>query len=180
MITDTWGKEAITSDSDDMDIDDNEDEETTVISKEKLAKTIQKARSLVNVLQRSQILMMSINNEKKINNVKCQLISDCITRWNSAYLSLKNLLDHEPILLALFENKRKLLITSKQKEKLGLLELTKDDYLILKDVLKAFEPFYDATDYLSGVQYPTIGLCLFTIRNLKDFLEKKKMVIQIF
>jgi hypothetical protein len=36
-------------------------------------------------------------------------------------------LEHKQIVLNLFENKRKLPITSKQKEKLNVLELSSDD-----------------------------------------------------
>jgi hypothetical protein len=159
----------------DVDGDNGEDDndEDITITKEKLAKTIQKGRSLIKTIRRSQILTGFINNEKPMFNVTRRLIIDCMSRWNSTYLALESLLEHKPILANLFENKRKLPITSKQKEKLGLLELSSDDWTIFKNLMDILYPFYEATMLLSGSKYPTIGLCLFAIRNIKDFFEKE-------
>ena len=118
--------------------------------------------------------MMFVNNEKKLFGVKRRLIADCINRWNSTYLALNSLLKHKTILLHLFENKAKLSLTSKQKEMLGLLELSSDDYAIFTNLMDTFDLFYQATDLLSGSKYPTIGLCLYAIRNLKEFFEKEE------
>jgi len=60
-------------------------------------------------------------------------------------------LEHKPIVLNLFENKRKLQITSKQKEKLNVLELSSDDWLIFVNLMETFEPFYQAPNLLSGL-----------------------------
>ncbi|CAF3403614.1 unnamed protein product [Rotaria sp. Silwood2] len=107
-------------------------------------------------------------------DVKRRLVVDCITRWNSTYLAFSSLLKHKPVLINLFENKRKLPLATKQKEKLGLLELSSDDYTILKNLIDIFEPFYQTTNLLSGYKYPTIGLCLYAIRNLKEYFEKEE------
>jgi hypothetical protein len=152
--------------------DGNEVEQGDQITKEQLAKTIQKGRSLIKTIRRSQILMMFINNEKKITKVQRRLIVDCMSRWNSTYLSLRSILSHKPIIINLFENKGKLSITFKQREKLNSLELSSDDWMVFTDLMNLFEPFYHATYMLSGSKYPTIGQCLFCIRKIKDFLER--------
>ncbi|CAF4423736.1 unnamed protein product [Rotaria sp. Silwood2] len=174
LITDTWSNDIITGDVDNMNIDEVDNEEHIAITKNKLAETIQKGRSLIKVIRRSQILMKFINTEKKMFDVKRRLVVDCITRWNSTYLAFSSLLKHKPVLIYLFENKRKLPLTTKQKEKLGLLELSSDDYTILKNLIDIFEPFYQTTNLLSGYKYPTIGLCLYAIRNLKEYFEKEE------
>ncbi|CAF3290741.1 unnamed protein product, partial [Rotaria sp. Silwood2] len=92
-------------------------------------------------------------------------------RWNSTYLALKALTDNKKFLLNLFENKGKLPIASKQKEKLTSLEISSDDWMIIMNLMDIFEPFYEATNLLSGSKYPTIGLSLYAIRNIKDFFE---------
>jgi hypothetical protein len=65
-------------------------------------------------------------------------------------------------------------IPSKQKEKLTTLELSSDDWMILKSLSDAFEPFFHATNLLSGSKYPTIGFCLYIIHNIKEFLETEE------
>lgn len=171
LINDTWGDGVRTGDSDRMDVDQNDTADDYTITKQKLAEIIQKGRSLIKTIRRSQILTMYVNDGRKTFRVNRRLINDCITRWNSTYLSFKSLLEHKPILLNLFENKRKLPISSKQKEKLYGLELSSDDWILLTYLLEIFEPFYQATNLLSGSRYPTIGLSLYAIRQLKEFVE---------
>ncbi|CAF2955450.1 unnamed protein product [Rotaria sp. Silwood2] len=65
LITDTWSNDIITGDVDNMNIDEVDNEEHIAITKNKLAETIQKGRSLIKVIRRSQILMKCINTEKK-------------------------------------------------------------------------------------------------------------------
>lgn len=177
MITDSWGKDVMVGDGGNggvgnvLDDDDNDDD---AITKEKLAETIQKGRSLLKTIRQSQILTSFVNDDRKnYDNIKRRLVIDCITRWNSTYLSLKSLVDHKPVLLNLFENKGKLPITKKQKDKLFGLELSRDDWHLLTFLLEMFEAFYEATCQLSGSKYPTIGLALFMIRSLKEFFEKE-------
>ncbi len=174
MITDAWNEGVITGDTEEMDLDQNDDnDDEATITKQILAETIQKGRSLIKTIRRSQILTMHINDEKEKSkrNRHRRLIIDCMSRWNSTYLSLKSLVDHKPMLMNLFENKRKLPLSSKQKEKFYGLELSSDDWLLLNYLLEIFEPFYQATHLLSGSKYPTIGLSLYAIRNLKEYFE---------
>ncbi|CAF1502782.1 unnamed protein product [Adineta steineri] len=171
LILDSWDDEVITGDDYNRNDDNDDNDQNIAISQIQLAKTIQKGRSLIKLIKRSQIIMMYINNEKKLSKVQRRLTTDCMSRWNSTFLSLQRLLEHKPILNSLFENKGKLPLTNKQKEKLGLSELSSDDYMIFTDLLKIFEPFDDATKLLSASKYPTIGLCLYVTRFMKDFLE---------
>ena len=165
----------VTGDNERMDVDeDYPDDDDTTITQQKLGETIQKSRSLIKTIRRSQILTTFIDDEKKPFDIKKRLINDCISRWNSTYSSLKSLLEHKPVLLKLFENKRKLPISPKQKEKLFGLELSSDDWILLTYLIEIFDPFYHATVYLSGSQYPTIGLAFFVIRNLKEHFEKEE------
>jgi hypothetical protein len=126
---------------------------------------------LIKTIRRSQILTTFIDNEKKILKITRRLILDCISRWNSTYLALQSLVKHKPALLKMYENKRNLPITPKQREKLNELELSSDDWLLFSNLVELFGPFNEATGLLSGSKYPTIGLCLFAIRNIKDYLE---------
>ena len=59
-----WANDLITSDVENMDVDQADEEENIAITKENLAKAVQKARSLIKIIRRSQILMMFINDKK--------------------------------------------------------------------------------------------------------------------
>ena len=169
IITDSWGDEVLLADQDNSSNDQNQQKEG--ISKEKLSKTIERARTLIKTIRSSQILIMFMNNEKLTLKIFRQLLYDCITRWNSTYISIDSLMANKLPILSLFENQRKLPITGKQKDKLSSLELSSDEWAILENLLIIFEPFFQATLLLSGSKYPTSGLCLFTIRHLKEYLE---------
>jgi hypothetical protein len=176
-----WNKGVITGDTENMDVDSDDDgDDDVTITKEKIAKAVQKGRSLIKTIRRSQILTGFINDEKPTFDVTCRLTIDCINRWNSTFLALFSLLEHKPILANLFENKRKLPITSKQKEKLGLLELSSDDWAIFNNLMDILDPFYKATILLSGSKYPTIGLCLYAIRSIKDYMENNDKQSNIY
>lgn len=173
LITDSWENEVIVDGTGNMDTDSNDAEADLAVTKQKIAETVQKGRSLIKLIRRSQILTSFVNDDKKNYDVKLRLALDCLSRWNSIYSSLKSLVEHKPTIINLFENKRTLPITKKQKDKIFGLELTSDDWNLFSYLLEIFEPFYEVTRELSGSKYPTIGLALYMIRSLKDFFDEK-------
>ncbi|CAF4893879.1 unnamed protein product, partial [Rotaria sp. Silwood2] len=52
------------------------------------------------------------------------------------------------------------------------LELTTDQWDLIKLLIALLEPFYSATKALSTTQHPTIGSALYLIRRLEEYLEK--------
>ncbi|CAF1549422.1 unnamed protein product [Adineta ricciae] len=74
----------------------------------------------------------------------------------------------------------KLPLTLAQKEKLSLFELTSNDWIIINELVHLLEPISNATEYLSGSKYPTIGLALFTLRSIKEFLEDDEDKTDVF
>ena len=173
LITDSWGDEVIVGDAEDMEGDSDDMEADLAVTKQRIADVVQKGRSLIKTIRRSQILSAYVNDDKKNYDVKCRLIVDCLSRWNSTYLSLKSLVEHKPTISNLFENKGKLPITKQQKDKLLGLELTSDDWNLFSYLLEVFGPFYEITRELSGSKYPSIGSALYLIRNLKEFFDEK-------
>ena len=155
-----------------MEVDAHDHGQTNGLTKENLAKIMQKGRSLIKTIRNSQILMF-INKEKKALKIKRSLIIDCISRWNSTYLALQSLLEHKTVMLNLYQNKGKLPISTKQKEKLTTLEISSDNWTLINNLLDVLEPFFEATNLLSGAQYPTIGLSLFAIKSIKEYLENE-------
>ncbi|CAF1194026.1 unnamed protein product [Rotaria sordida] len=122
---DTWDKKVLTIDVENMEVDEDNNEQNIVIKKENLAETVQMDCSLTKTIRCSQILIMFINNEKKLKTTR-QLINDCICK-------------HKTIMLNPFESKGKLPIASKQKEKLTLLEISSDDWMIIINLMNMFE-----------------------------------------
>lgn len=169
LITDSWGNEVIVGDAGDM--DPNDTEADVAVTKQRIAEVVQKGRSLIKTIRRSQILTAFINDDKNNYDIKCRLALDCLSRWNSTYLLLKSLVEYKPMISNLFENKRKLPITKKQNDKLFGLELTSDDWNLFSYLLEVFGPFYQVTRELSASKYPTIGVALYMIRNLKKFFS---------
>ena len=113
LITDSWGNEVIVGDAGDMDPNDTEADDA--VTKQRIAEVVQKGRSLIKTIRRSQILTAFINDDKNNYDIKCRLSLDCLSRWNSTYLLLKSLVKYKPTISNLFENKRKLPITTKKK-----------------------------------------------------------------
>ena len=64
LISDMWVNDLITDDVENMDDDQADEEENIAITEENLAKAVQKARSLIKIIRRSQILIMFINDKK--------------------------------------------------------------------------------------------------------------------
>jgi hypothetical protein len=153
-----------------MDVDDN-DSGHTEITKTQLAETIQKCRSLIKAVNHSQILTSFVNNERIKLGVSRRLMQDCITRWNSTFSSLQSLLLNKQVIVNLLANKRQIAISAKLFEKLTLCELSSDEWVLVHQIVHVLKPFYEATQLLSGSHYPTIGLCLFAIRTIRDYLE---------
>ena len=170
LISDTWGDGVLTASDDNLDVIHKK---ISHLTKEKFAETVQKSRSLIRKIRQSQVLTTFFNSHKRSLQIVCQLSGDCITRWNSTYVSIKSFLEHKVVLLNLFENKSKLSLTSAQQEKIKLLELSSDEWTIIVNLISLLEPFYYAINMLSGSNYPTIGLSLFAFRNIKDFLESE-------
>ena len=76
-------------------------------------------------------------------------------------------------MLNLYRNKGKLPITTKQEEKLTILEISSDDWTLINNLLDVLELLFEATNLLSGTQYSTIGLSLFAIKSTKEYLENE-------
>ena len=76
-------------------------------------------------------------------------------------------------MLNLYQNKGKLPITTKQKEKLTTLEISSDDWTLINNLLDVLELLFEATNLLSDTQYSTIGLSLFAIKSIKEYLENE-------
>ena len=79
---------------------------------------------------------------------------------------------YRDIINELFKSKASFNITAKQKRKLKSLELSNDQWDLIKMLIELLKPFYSATKVLSTNKYPTVGSALFIIKNVQEHLEK--------
>ncbi|CAF1261306.1 unnamed protein product, partial [Didymodactylos carnosus] len=109
-----------------------------------------------------------------VNKVKGSLAIYIKHRWNSTYHFLKTISLHRNILNDLFRLKHQLDITRKQHMRLAAYELSSDAWNIISILIAVLKPFQAATMLISGSKCPTIGLTLFVIRHLQDFLQNEE------
>jgi hypothetical protein len=74
----------------------------------------------------------------------------------------------------LFKAKGSLGLTAKQRRKLTRIELSTDEWDLLKSIINLLEPFYSATKVLSNTKYPTVGSALYIIKTLEEYLESEE------
>ena len=84
---------------------------------------------------------------------------------------LKTLELYRDILMDMFMSKTTIHLTSVQRRKLTLLELTSDMCNIINSILTVLRPFYSATKVFNGTKYATMGSTLHIVRALVQYLE---------
>ena len=99
-----------------------------------IRKCIYKCRALIKMIGKSTVLANSINQWKKEYNVKCTLSIDFRSRWNSTLFLIETVLRHRLVIIRLIAGKYELDLNSKSTEKLTDLELTKEEWTLLKSL----------------------------------------------
>jgi hypothetical protein len=143
-------------------------------------KVVDITREIVTTTKRTTILSTFIE-KKRINynlkvskekRIRRRLSNDVKTRWNSSFRMLSTVDLYRDIITDMFKFKGYIDITNKQRKKLTRIELTTDQWDLLKLLIALLKPFYSATKVLSNTKYLTIGAALFLIRSLEEHLEK--------
>lgn len=132
--------------------------------------TIAKCRQVVTMTKKSSVLGNYLDKLRNSLNTTRGLANDCPTRWNSTFHMIESFLASKNLLAKLFGEKNLLNIRKDLVDKLGSFELQRNDWLLLLDLHIVLKPFELATRLMSGKQYPTVGLCYYTIIKLKAFL----------
>ncbi|CAF1359176.1 unnamed protein product [Adineta steineri] len=141
-------------------------------------KVVHIAREIVNTSKRTAILSNFLE-KKRINynlqvpkdeHIKRRLSNDVKTRWNSSYKMLSTISMYRDLISDMFKNKGNIDLTNKQRKKLASIELTTDQWDLIKLLVTLLQPFYSATKVLSNNTYPTIGSALYLIRSLEENL----------
>ena len=139
--------------------------------KQMIGSVLEKCRSLVKLIKESSILIAYINVLKKEFNICRSLQLDCKSRWNSTYRLIETLMIYKRIISKLMSDKHELNLNDKQKRLLTSIEFDKTDWIIIESLENLLRPFSEAIKLVSGSNYSTIGVGLFTIVHIRDFLE---------
>ena len=151
-----------------------------MIYKSKLKKVIDATREIVNMTKRTLILLAFVEKQRINYNLKAskdkrirrRLSNDVKTRWNSSFKMLSTIHLYQDIITDMFKCKGNIGITITQRKRLARIELTSDQWDLIKLLITLLEPFYSTTKALSTTKYPTIGSALYLIRSLEEYLEK--------
>lgn len=167
-FVDNWTTDVIESDLDIV------HEQSMILS------LLRKCRGLTSMIKRSTIMTLYFDAERRRLKKKRNLCYDVKSRWNSTYCMINSFIVLREPIQNLFSHKHQLKITSQQVKKLSEYELTSDNWNVLLVLHSVLQPFYFATQAMSGRQYPSIGLAYYLIIRLKNFLQRhdKKVLLE--
>jgi hypothetical protein len=132
---------------------------------------LKKCRSMVKLMHQSSILMNYVLNLKKEFGISVSLQLDCKSRWSSTQFLIEVMLEYKRLINKINSEKYDIGLNKKQTNRLSAIELDQFDWKIL-DILKIIlTPFVNATNMVSGSQYPTMGIAYFAIVQIREFLD---------
>ncbi len=150
-------------------------EELDPITGERIQQNIgalmRKCRSMVKMMTKSSILMNYVMNLKKEFNISLSIQLDCKSRWSSTHFLIEVMLLYKKIINKINSEKYDIGLNKKQTTKLSAIELDQFDWKILDMLNIILKPFVEATNMVSGSQYPTIGVAYFAIMQIREFLD---------
>jgi hypothetical protein len=138
---------------------------------------MKKCRSMVKLMHKSSILMNYVVNLKEEFGISVSLQLDCKSRWSSTQFLIEVMLDYKKIINKINSEKYDIGLNKKQTSKLSVIELDQFDWKILDILNIILKPFVDATNMISGSQYPTIGIAYFAIVQIREFLEDQNNTV---
>ena len=130
---------------------------------------LKKCRAIATITKKSSIVAKFIRKEQQMLRLNRDIRIDCRSRWNSTYLLIESLIYLKHLVIKLFTDKRALGLRTDQVHKLTTIELNSDCWDFLSSLCTALSPFYHATIFMSGRQYPSIGLAYYAIQRIKNF-----------
>jgi hypothetical protein len=138
---------------------------------EYIGEILWKCRGTIKLINKSSNLTAYIDKLKDDHGIQLSLSNDCKNRWNSTKCMIETVLEFKGLISQLHSDKHQLHLTNERKQKLANVELSSDDWLMIKSIEQVLRPFEKATELMSGQHYATIGIALYAIRRIKVFLE---------
>jgi len=170
------GEEAEAEDNDYLSVDYwangvNTDPDLANELQQTIGNILHKCRSTVKMINKSSNLTMYMDQLKENSKIEHGLSLDCKSRWNSTKYMVENILKFKALIGQLHSDKHGLYLTNEGIQKLTSFELSSDEWFMINSINQVLTPFHKATAMMSGQKYPTIGVALFAIRKIKNFLE---------
>ncbi|CAG8822373.1 34779_t:CDS:2, partial [Gigaspora margarita] len=124
------------------------------------------------LISKCKTLVSILSKEKKRNNfIEAQLqitpgfkkpldvIKDMDTRWNSTFYSIQRLVYLKPAIMQLYStlNNHTLREVRRGAETMSSFLSSEEEFELLKELVVILSPFDEATQFLSGSKYPTLG-----------------------
>jgi hypothetical protein len=100
------------------------------------------------------------------------LVLDMIIRWNSSFLLLDRLISHKDFINSMFSFPNNIPgLTEKQRKQLKELNLNQHEWELLTIIKDVLAPFLQATEVLSGQNYPTMAYAYYVHRLLSHYFQ---------
>jgi hypothetical protein len=154
-----------------IDVVENLDSSPFDVLQEDIATLMKKCRSIVKLINKSTILMNYVVTLKSQYKISRSLQLDCKSRWNSSYHLIETIIKYKKIINKINSEKHDIGLNKKQTTKLYSIELDQYEWKMLELLEFVLKPVVEATQLISGSQYPTIGISYFAIVQIRDFLE---------
>ena len=157
-----------------LDVKEDFDPSADEIEQQRVGSVMGKCRSFVKLVNKSSILKDYITKSKKKFHIGRSLQLDIKNRWNSTHRLIETMLIYKKLIGKLTSEKHEIGLTYQQTKKLSSIEIDQSDWKMLESLEFVLKPFSQATKLLSGSEYSTIGIGVFAIVQLRDFLEDSK------
>ena len=128
-------------------------------------------RTIVNVINKSGILYEATQNLAGSTN-KGHFSIDMRIRWHSTYKMLSKFIDSQLVLTQLMNELPKIKdVSSQQKRILTELQFSNEQWEIMKILNSALSLFSEASDMLSGREYPSYAVAYLVIDSLHHYFR---------
>ncbi|CAM6006508.1 unnamed protein product [Sphagnum balticum] len=154
---------------------ESDDEQLTPQSFDSLSicEILCRCRKIVNSTNKSSIIHDAFRSLAP-SSVKGDLVLDMKVRWGSTFSMIKRLNAHRSTLINLIDELSSIQgVTVRQKNTLTNSKLSDDDWIILEILSNILGMFVEATEMLSGQNYPSLALAYPILDSLNHYLNSR-------